>query len=121
MVNLIYCCNRKVCICYDGFCHFLLIYFSDYIVKKITRNYVQNCQIMHISILKLHIYESRTQEMKCKFLQAIGHKDKSHRALLTKNLKHIFHVVKWMEIKVLNSIYNMCGIVIIIYPMVGVP
>lgn len=44
MVNLIYCCSGKVCTC-GGFCNFLPIYFSDSIVRKIARNFVQNSQI----------------------------------------------------------------------------
>jgi len=35
------------------FCHFLPIYFSDSIVIKNIRSFVQNFQIMHISIFKL--------------------------------------------------------------------
>jgi hypothetical protein len=34
MINLIYCCSKKVCTC-DGFCNFLPIYFSDFIVRKL--------------------------------------------------------------------------------------
>jgi hypothetical protein len=37
MVNLIYCCSIKAYICCDGFCHFLSIYFNDFIVRKIVK------------------------------------------------------------------------------------